>query len=97
MHNLDARDDVDTLESVLAQQREQIDKYREENYDDLLDAKTKKEIEQSLRDNLKNNFGQDNILISAKTKENLETFRELLTERVREQYQIRYPYQSKQW
>lgn len=74
-----------------------IDLYREKYYDPFIDDEARKEIEEGLQGNLRYLFDQDNVFISAKTKENVDVLREKITEMVREQYQRRYPYQAKQW
>ncbi|MEM9821086.1 MAG: GTPase HflX [Bacteroidota bacterium] len=74
-----------------------IDLYRERYFDDYLEEATKGEIESELRNRLKNQFEHDNIFLSAITKENIPQFREKLTELVKKQYEIRYPYQVKHW
>lgn len=74
-----------------------VDLYRERYFDDLLDADTRIEILSELRQTLKNRFEHDNVFISAKSGENIPLLRETLTEIVKKQYQIRYPYQTKQW
>ena len=74
-----------------------IDLYRKKYFDDYLDDETKTEILSDLQTNLKNEFGHENIFISALNKENINEFRALLTERVEELYKIRYPYQKKMW
>jgi GTP-binding protein HflX len=62
-----------------------------------LDDKTKVEIEAEMKENLKFEFEQDNVMISAITRENLNELREKLTTLVKEQYATRYPYQAKRW
>lgn len=74
-----------------------IDLYREKYYDPFLDEEAKKEIEEGLRGSLRHQFGHDNVFISALTKENVDVLRNKLTEIVKEQYHIRYPYQAKHW
>ncbi len=74
-----------------------IDAYRELNFDKLLDAETKQEIERELQQNLKNQFEYDNIFISALERENLEELREKVITMVKREYQIRYPYEVKPW
>ena len=74
-----------------------IDLYRERYFDKYLDEETKVEIVRELKDRLKNEFDHENIFISALNKENIDKFRTLLTQRIKEQYAIRYPYQAKQW
>ena len=74
-----------------------IDLYRERYFDKYLAEETKVEIVRELKDRLKNEFEHENIFISALNKENIDKFRALLTERIKEQYAVRYPYQAKQW
>lgn len=74
-----------------------VDAYQERYFDRYLDAKTKKEILLSLSQNLKNNFGHDNIFISATKKENIEGLRNKMAEKISILYQERYPYQIKEW
>lgn len=71
-----------------------IDLYRERWYDDLLDNKTKTEIEHELRERLLHNYGE-NVFISARSKEGMDDFRERLTRLIKEAYVIRYPHQVK--
>lgn len=74
-----------------------IDRYRELNYDHLIDEEAKEEIEYTLQASLRHMFEHDNIMVSAMTGENINELRQKLTDLVREQYLIRYPYQAKQW
>ncbi len=74
-----------------------IDLYRKRYFDELLDPITQEELEKSLRNNLRHQFDSDNILISAVTKENMDELRGKIQAMVEDQYQIRYPYQVKQW
>ncbi len=74
-----------------------IDRYRELYFDDYLDVKTKKDILKELSENMKNNFGHDNIFISATEKENMENLREKMTEMIVALYEERYPFQAKSW
>lgn len=74
-----------------------MDAYREKYFDDYLDAETQQEIESDLKQNLKNEFEHDNVLISALTKENIDTLRDKLLAMVKAHYEERYPYQTRQW
>ena len=92
-----------TLKDLKADQKptlmvfNKIDAYKEKNFDEFLDSKTKQEILQELSENLKNTFEHDNVFVSAHTKENFENFKEKLAELVTIEYQIRYPYKTKTW
>ena len=74
-----------------------IDLYRERYFDDLVDEPTKIEIVTELKSRLKNEFDHENIFISAKTKENMDDFQDLLEKKVKEFYAVRYPHQVKHW
>ena len=74
-----------------------IDRYRETYFDAYLDAKTKRDILKELSENMKNNFGHENLFISATEKENIENLREKMTEMIAELYEERYPFQVKSW
>jgi len=74
-----------------------IDLYREKYYDPFLDEEAKQEIEEGLQGSLRHQFEQDNVFVSALTKENIDALREKITELVKEQYRVRYPYQAQQW
>ncbi|MCB0528889.1 MAG: GTPase HflX [Saprospiraceae bacterium] len=73
-----------------------MDLYRERWFDELLDQSTRKEIEQDLRDRLREAYGE-NIFISAHTKEGIDALRERLTRLIKEAYVVRYPHQVKSW
>lgn len=74
-----------------------IDLYRERNYDLYLDEEGRDEVEEGLRAGLESEFGDEAILLSAHTKENLDVLRERLVEMVKEEYQATYPYVAKHW
>ncbi len=74
-----------------------VDLYRERNYDLYLEDEVKEEIESGLKQRLEAQFDQESVLVSAITKENVETLRSKMMEMVKGQYHIRYPYIAKQW
>ena len=74
-----------------------MDAYREMNFDSMLDRQTKNELEEELKQSLKNKFAVPMEFISAKSMENIELLRKLLKDLIAKQYLIRYPYRSKQW
>ncbi len=89
--------DLDVLDKPTLFVFNKIDLYREKFFDPFLDEEAKQEIEEGLRGSLKHQFEHDNVLVSALTKENINELRERLTEMVREQYKVRYPYQARHW
>ena len=74
-----------------------IDLYRKRYYDDFLEGEIKQDIEKELLQNLRNEYETDVLFMSALTRENLDQFREILAQKVRTLYEIRYPYQTKYW
>ena len=74
-----------------------IDLFRSNTYDDFVDNEARSEIEEGLKGSLKHLFQHDNIFVSALTNENIDELSVVLCKMVREQYKIRYPYQTKAW
>lgn len=74
-----------------------MDLYREKYFDELLDAETKAEIENELRQKLKNTYEAENVFISALNNENIQELREKVLAMVKREYQLRYPYQVNPW
>jgi len=89
--------DLDVGEKPTLMVFNKLDLYRKLNFDDLLDAETKTDILTELRENQQNATEHPVIFISAQEKENMSTFRDILGDMVRQQYEIRYPYQTKTW
>ena len=74
-----------------------MDLYRIKYHDELLDAKTKQEIEREFEENIKNKYNTECVFISAVERENIDELREIMTRMIKEQYVIRYPHHAKQW
>lgn len=74
-----------------------IDAYRERYYDPFLDEEAKAEIEEGLQGNLRHLTGHEVIFVSAVTKENIDLLRDKMSQMIKSQYQIRYPYLSAKW
>lgn len=94
---------LETLKSIGVNDKPMImvlnkmDSYRELYFDDLLDQRTKNEIEQELITNLQIKFNYPIQIISAKSNENIDALTKLIKEHVAKLYMIRYPYKTKQW
>lgn len=69
-----------------------VDLYAEKNFDEWLDDAVKKELMNDLHRKWDNLTHGNALFISALQKENIERFREFLLDKIREQYEIRYPY-----
>jgi len=89
--------ELDVLEKPTLMIFNKIDLYRKLYFDPLLDDEGKAEVEEGLKQGLSNQFGSENVFISALKKENMDELRAKLTETVQQQYHIRYPYQAKYW
>jgi len=74
-----------------------IDLFRERNFDLYLDEEGREEVEEGLRKSLEGEFGNEAILLSAHTKENLDLLRRRLVDMVKEGYQMTYPYVAQHW
>jgi GTP-binding protein HflX len=89
--------DLGVLEKPTLYVFNKIDRYRQKNYDELIDKATKLEIENDLSQHLKNRFENENIFISAISGENLDLLKETIGKMVKDMYDRKYPYQSKHW
>lgn len=74
-----------------------VDLYRDVNFDDLLDSRTRKEILDQMKINLDNTYDNQSVFISAKEKENIDLLRNRIKEMVETTYEVRYPYMVKTW
>lgn len=74
-----------------------MDAYREKYFDEYLDADVREELENELKELLRSRYGADTLFIAAKDKENFDTFRAVLLERVTQAYAQRYPYREKKY
>lgn len=89
--------ELEALEKPTLMVFNKVDLYREKNYDLYLEDDVKEEIETGLKQRLEAQFDHESVLVSAITKENIETLRSKMMEMVKGQYHIRYPYIAKQW
>jgi len=74
-----------------------VDLYRDVNFDDLLDNRTRKEILDQMKINLDSTYDNQSVFISAKEKENIDLLRNRIKEMVEYTYEVRYPYMVKTW
>jgi len=74
-----------------------MDAYRKTYFDELLEDTIRLEIEAELLETLRETYGEEVMIISAKTGEGIAELREHMASLIREIYQIRYPYQIKHW
>jgi GTP-binding protein HflX len=71
-----------------------IDSYEKLAFDEWLEEEVKQQIVSDLKTKWENETRGDCIFISALQKRNIEYFRTVLINKVRELYQIRYPYKT---
>ena len=72
-----------------------IDAFREKTFDKMLDSDVRAELEAEFKANMKTRYQKECVFISALKRDNLDTFREIIKEKVLAAYQERYPYQAK--
>ncbi len=71
-----------------------MDLYVEKNFDEWLEDSVKEEILRDLKDKWDLATNGNCVFVSATEKQNLDALRDLILERVREMYAIRYPYKT---
>ncbi|MFI5172416.1 MAG: GTPase HflX [Chitinophagales bacterium] len=71
-----------------------MDLYEIQNFDKYLHIDTKNDILEDLKRSWMNKSNYRCVFISATQKSNMSELREMLTDMVKEQYQIRYPYKT---
>ncbi|TAH10415.1 MAG: GTPase HflX [Sphingobacteriia bacterium] len=71
-----------------------MDVYEEKTFDEWLEDSVKQELLQDLKDKWDNITNNNCVFVSATERNNLDALRDLILERVREMYQVRYPYKT---
>ncbi len=71
-----------------------MDLYQQRNFDEWLEDEVKQELLRELKEKWEDLTGGNCVFVSASEKMNLDALRELILERVRDMYQIRYPYKT---
>ncbi len=71
-----------------------IDKYRVEQFDDLLDEATRTDLEKEMKVSLEKQFEGTVLFISAKEGDGIAELRNILQVKVKELYLKRYPYKA---
>lgn len=72
-----------------------MDLYIKNTFDEWLDENTKKQILNDLKSRWQNETNGNAIFISALERTNIDVLRKTILDKVRELYQIRYPYKTK--
>jgi len=71
-----------------------MDVYETKTFDEWLEDSVKQELLQDLKDKWDNITNNNCVFISATERNNLDALRDLILERVREMYKVRYPYKT---
>lgn len=74
-----------------------VDLFRMRNFDDYLDKDTREEIEVDLQQRLQLRYDAPNVMISAKSGENIPELRAQLVKRVRTIWLERFPHRTPMW
>ncbi len=74
-----------------------VDLYRQKYFDEWLEPGVQEEILRELRERWEHLTDNRCVFVSAAEKENLEALRNLILQKVRDLYQIRYPYRTVQY
>ncbi len=71
-----------------------MDLYEEKTFDEWLEEPVKQELLLELREKWERETNGNCVFISALERKNIDALRELILSRVREMYQVRYPYKT---
>lgn len=74
-----------------------MDLYEEKNFDEWLDDSVKQEILRELKEKWDDATDNNCVFISAQEKNNIDALRELILQKVRDMYKVRYPYKTVQF
>lgn len=74
-----------------------MDLYEENNFDDWLEDSVKQEILRELKEKWDEATNNNAVFVSAMEKKNIDALREMILGKVREMYQVRYPYRTMQF
>jgi GTP-binding protein HflX len=74
-----------------------MDLYEEKNFDEWLDDSVKQEILRELKEKWDDATDHNCVFVSAAERKNIDALRELILQKVRDLYQIRYPYRTMQF
>ncbi len=74
-----------------------MDLYEEKNFDEWLDEGVQQEILRELKEKWDEATDNNAVFISAQERNNVDALREMILEKVREMYKVRYPYRTIQY
>jgi GTPase len=71
-----------------------MDLFEKNHFDPWLEDEVKEQIRQELKDRWQNELRGNCVFVSATEKTNIDGLRSTILNKVRTQYQVRYPYKS---
>ena len=71
-----------------------MDLYTEKNFDEWLDESVQQEILRELKEKWDESTNNQCVFVSAQEKNNIDALREMILDKVRAMYKIRYPYRT---
>jgi GTP-binding protein HflX len=71
-----------------------MDQYEKNTYDEWLDPQVKEELLKDLKERWENDTNHNCVFVSATQRRNIDGLRAVIMGKVKELYQIRYPYKS---
>lgn len=74
-----------------------MDQYEEKNFDEWLDESVQQEILRELKEKWDGATDNNCVFVSAQEKNNIDALREMILQKVRDMYKIRYPYRTVQF
>ncbi len=74
-----------------------MDLYQEKNFDEWLDESVQQEILRELKEKWDAATDNNCVFVSAQERNNIDALREMILEKVRDMYKIRYPYRTVQF
>jgi GTP-binding protein HflX len=74
-----------------------MDLYEEKYFDEWLEADVRQEILRELKEKWEDATERNCVFVSAVERQNIDALREIILEKVRDMYQIRYPYRTVQY
>jgi GTP-binding protein HflX len=74
-----------------------MDLYKEKNFDEWLDEAVQQEILRELKEKWERATDNNCVFVSAQEKSNIDALRELILDKVRAMYKVRYPYRTVQF
>lgn len=74
-----------------------MDLYEEKNFDEWLEDIVKQELLRELKEKWDDATGGNCVFVSALEKKNLDALRDLILDKVRDMYKVRYPYKTMEY